>query len=640
MESERRSGKINMQDLAEELHRFTHIGVNLERIREIRRKCMQEDDLVIGHKYYYEDREESIKRSIRYSKAIQRFIKTNNIQTNEQMIVYQSSYGLHALNLNFALALPALTLQSTPAQLENWLSKIQSMEIVACYAQTELGHGSYVRGIETEAVYDHATQQFTINSPTPSSYKWWIGGAGLCANHAILIAQLKISGRSYGPHAFFIQIRDMITHDPLSGVEIGDIGPKMGMDHMDNGYLKFLNFKVPKSSMLNRFSIINEKGKYELIDRNGIKILYLSLVSSRFGIIISSWFNLCSALTISIRYSITRTQFREPGHKSEKKLIDYQIQQYKLFIPLSFLYGVIFSRPFFCDLFEKAKSCIHERKASSLQFTHTIMSLFKWFYSEHCAKYIEQVRASCGGHGFSKLSGLNTLYFASLPVTTYEGDNHILALQAIRYVVSLKDKSQPELFRFLFENDGKSCLKFAENGFLLQWIEVVARVKLAKLLACFNELMAKFGNRDKVWNDFLQVDGIDTAKWIAQALFCRIWSQVDCGLRCAVNRSAVAELRNLYFLDVLGGGVDELRMAGAQGVELISVERNKCLAEVRKNALGLIEAFEIPDGVLNTAIGRREGDPYKLLYEENLKLNNLNKKNFSKTVKDLINPKL
>lgn len=42
------------------------------------------------------------------------------------------------------------------------------------------------------------------------------------------MAQLKSNGKDYGPHPFIVQIRDLKTHLPLSGITIGDIGPKFG----------------------------------------------------------------------------------------------------------------------------------------------------------------------------------------------------------------------------------------------------------------------------------------------------------------------------------------------------------------------------------------------------------------------------
>ena len=43
-------------------------------------------------------------------------------------------------------------------------------------AQTELGHGTYLKGLETVVTFDKQTDEFIINSPTISSYKYWPGG--------------------------------------------------------------------------------------------------------------------------------------------------------------------------------------------------------------------------------------------------------------------------------------------------------------------------------------------------------------------------------------------------------------------------------------------------------------------------------
>lgn len=54
----------------------------------------------------------------------------------------------------------------------------------------------------------------------------------------------------------------------------------------------------------------------------------------------------------------------------------------------------------------------------------------------------------------------------------------------------------------------------------------------------------------------------------------------------------------------------------------VSLARSKLyllLKEVRKEAVPLVDAFEFPDVVLNSALGRYDGDVYNHLYQWALK---------------------
>ena len=126
--------------------------------------------------------------------------------------------------------MPQITLrdQGTPEQHKLFLEKAENYEIIGCYAQTELGHGSNVRGLETTATWNPEDKTFIIHSPHLTASKWWIGSLGRTANHAVVMAQLTIGERSYGPHPFVVQIRDLKTHEPLENIHVGDIGPKFG----------------------------------------------------------------------------------------------------------------------------------------------------------------------------------------------------------------------------------------------------------------------------------------------------------------------------------------------------------------------------------------------------------------------------
>ena len=41
-----------------------------------------------------------------------------------------------------------------------------------------------------QAVYDPSSEEFELNSPSLTSFKWWPGGLGRTASHAVVMAQL------------------------------------------------------------------------------------------------------------------------------------------------------------------------------------------------------------------------------------------------------------------------------------------------------------------------------------------------------------------------------------------------------------------------------------------------------------------
>jgi acyl-CoA oxidase len=89
-------------------------------------------------------------------------------------------------------------------QSAKWLPQVLSLKMTGAYAQTELGHGSFVPGIETTATFDKNTQEFVINTPTISATKFWPGDLSKLSNHAIVFAKLIIDGQAYGVHSFLV----------------------------------------------------------------------------------------------------------------------------------------------------------------------------------------------------------------------------------------------------------------------------------------------------------------------------------------------------------------------------------------------------------------------------------------------------
>ena len=113
-------------------------------------------------------------------------------------------------------------------QIDYWVPLCKQMKVFGCYAQTELGHGSDVRSLETTAHFDEKEDSFVLNSPTLTSAKFWPGSLGKSANHAMVFAQTLVKGKHIGLQSFIVPIRDFDNHAALPGITVGDIGPKLG----------------------------------------------------------------------------------------------------------------------------------------------------------------------------------------------------------------------------------------------------------------------------------------------------------------------------------------------------------------------------------------------------------------------------
>lgn len=62
---------------------------------------------------------------------------------------------------------------------------------LVCFDSLVSHLGTHLRGLETTATYDPATQEFVLNSPTVSSIKWWPGGR----KHIYSVSSLRPTAR-------------------------------------------------------------------------------------------------------------------------------------------------------------------------------------------------------------------------------------------------------------------------------------------------------------------------------------------------------------------------------------------------------------------------------------------------------------
>ena len=552
----------------------------------------------------------------------------------------------------FSANIPQTTLrdQTTPEQQKLFLKPAENYEIIGCYAQTELGHGSNVRGLETTATWDPTDKTFIIHSPHLTASKWWIGSLGRTATHAIVMAQLIIQNKSYGPHPFVVQIRDMKTHEPLENVHVGDIGPKFGYNTMDNGFLLFNHVKIPHINMMARYSSV-DKNTNKYVKPVNQSLAYGTMTWVRSTIVLQAGHVLARGVTIATRYCAVRRQFQDRDDLSndttENQVLNYSMVQYRLLPLLAATFALHFTGKAMMDMYnsnqEKMKAAIASGGRKELQAgadmladLHATSCGLKALASTIAADGLETSRRAMGGHGYSSASGVGTYYADYLPTVTWEGDNFMISQQLARYALKaaravIKGNAPVNdtttIFRTFIEAQDKGCA----FDILASDADIVAAFAWRASYLTFEALKHRDVEK-RTWNsllvDFWRLSTAHSQYLIVKNFYDALQSESLTYELDGVSIEVMHKLFRLFALNTLEKEASEFYSSGALTVRQIQLVRTKSvgglMADIRPHALRLVDSWQFPDWQLDSALGRKDGKVYEDLFNRASRLNPLN----------------
>ncbi|GLH03761.1 Probable peroxisomal acyl-coenzyme A oxidase 1 [Gryllus bimaculatus] len=548
-------------------------------------------------------------------------------KTRCMMTINEATAALHMdLSVKFALGIALCTNTVLSLGTERHLPFYKATwtgEILSCLALTEVAHGSNTKKMRTTATYDPKTQEFIIHTPDFLAAKCWVGNLGKTCTYAILFAQLiTADGECHGLHAFVVPIRDPKTLLPYTGIIVGDMGEKLGLNGIDNGFMMFQNYRIPRESLLNKMSDVTPEGEYETCFTNPQQqlgneldqafsifinleyLVYLSaalenLSTGRVGIIQESSNTLSHAVCIAVRYSAVRKQFGPNDNDDEElAIIEYQLQS-----------GMVAE-------------------------IHAMVSACKPLITWTCSSAIQECREACGGNGYLKASGLGDLRNNHDAKVTYEGDNNVLVQQASNWLLrqwrsvndseNKKEISSPlqtvdflinagdilqKKFRGRVKEDVMSH-NFVKEAFqwMLCWLLRSTEEKYqANLLATNNKFHAK---------NSVQVYLARTLSLVyaQNNVLVYFWK------RCSENslesslKSVLEKLYLLYGLWCLDQNLTVLYQGGyACGPELSNLVKDGVLylcSALKDEAIGVVDALAPPDYILNSVLGTADGKVY------------------------------
>jgi len=536
-------------------------------------------------------------------------------------------FGIH-----FSMFLTFLRTQASKEQQDAWLEKALNGKFLGAYAQTELGHGSNIRALETTATFDRVTDEFVIHSPTLTSMKWWPTGIYACT-HGVVMAQLVIDGVSYGFHGFFVQFRDDQGFC-MPGVEVGEIGPKFDPQHNYIGYARFNQVRIPRFHMFAKNQQVTREGEYVAAPPKLSKFKYISMMSTRVAFVNMSGHSLGQAATITIRYSCVRrqgfkdTQADDPLAHGENLIMDYKVQQYRTFKALGLAYMFTLNGRWLDEYLarvQKAVSAGDESAADELPELHASCAGLKVWATIYAHDAMEDMRRACGGQGFMRSSGLGDLVTHFGVAVTGEGEQVILSMQAARFVLKAVREARAgrrlaSTTAYLFEGplgpiDPERLVGRPE--LLVELLADRARRIAVRFEERFSAEQAQGKTFDEALNR-LHVLAYKTADvHCAYVLARNFHAAVEDYVKDPAAKAAVRRLEELVLLQLL-------REQGADWAEALTYDRLEAILErilvlsdaLRPDAVGLSDGLGYSDRTLKSTLGRYDGNVYEAIYEQ------------------------
>jgi acyl-CoA oxidase len=323
----------------------------------------------------------------------------------------------------------------TEAQRREHLPAAATLALPGCFAMSEVGHGSDVANLETVATWEPETRTFVVHTPRESARKDWVGGAAQNAQVATVFAQLDAHGERQGVHAFVVPIRDA-SGSMRQGVRAGDSGHKMGLNGVDNGRLWFDHVRVPESALLARFAHMDEEGRYVSPIANPSRRFFTmlgTLVGGRVSVAAGAVSASKVALAIAVRYATARRPF---GASDELglPLLSYPTHGRRLLPRLARTYVTSFAVDGLRRRFAEATRVKGEGRsgesadagAPDTRELEAQAAAIKALATTHAVDTARACREACGGQGYLSVNRLPDLCADIEVFTTFEGDNTVL----------------------------------------------------------------------------------------------------------------------------------------------------------------------------------------------------------------------
>jgi acyl-CoA oxidase len=431
--------------------------------------------------------------------------------------------------------------------LSDYFEELDSLTSFGPYMATELGFGNNVAAMRTEAVYNHSSQTFVLNTPDASAQKYMsYSGFSDIPKIAVVMAKLKIAGKDCGVFPFIVRLSDAKGLRP--GIRAA-LCPEKPVQGLDNGVTWFDNVTLPRRNLLlGDIAEISDDGTFKTAIGNSRKRFLRAMsriLPGRLCVSSAAVGAGRASVYIALRYAQNRLTNAPGGN--DIPLIEYRSHQLATFTALAKVYAITF-------LVNHAKREFLNETGMISTDLNNLISITKAVSTWEMSDVVAVCRERCGAQGIFSVNRIADYGSLLQGLVTAEGDNLVLLgtaagqLLAQRRSVSAPEASNP---------DGRHL---SDSGWLVELLDF----RVQKLWSTSREAMENSEDESyfESWNGVMNSAlAMARTRGIQTALKCLCEAAQDA--RIPEVREALALLASLY------GVIEMQRDAGwylAQGL--------------------------------------------------------------------------
>ena len=352
---------------------------------------------------------------------------------------------------------------------------------------------------------------------------------------------------------------------------------------------------------------------------------------------------LARAVTIATRYTAIRRQFADrnaPGKAPEMFVLDYPTVQIRVLPLLATTFALHYTGAAMQKLYFSTRSSIESKgDYSGLAEMHAASSGLKSLCTMLAADGIETCRRAMGGHGFHGSSGIIALNSDYLSKPTVEGDNWMITQQTSSYLLKqMTDavKGSPQNAQFPIQQQYRQFLQSRKKPIKLDILdddEAIVETFRYRASAIAHRCYEKRIVEKRSWTS-LMVELHKLSRAHSQFLIVSYFYQ---GIASADSLHASISpvmhfLFRLFAMYTIEVDAADFLMTGAITADYLSglsTNIQQTMTDIRPHAIRLVDAWTIPDYLLDSALGRYDGDVYSDLFRRVHRENPLNDETFN-----------